>query len=111
MELESGIGDLSLSWSVELESGIGDLRILCGTFLLQSAVVFQEMVWKTNGDFGTTLDMRKQYFFLLAAVATSRPLLLIFEDDLEAVKNARMENLKSLAEKGLSSLQSVQGNR
>ena len=96
---------------MELESGIGDLRILCGTFLLQSAVVFQEMVWKTNGDFGTTLDMRKQYFFLLAAVATSRPLLLIFEDDLEAVKNARMENLKSLAEKGLSSLQSVQGNR
>ena len=37
--------------------------------------------------------------------------VLNFEDDLEAVKNARMENLKSLAEKGLSSLQSVQGNR
>ena len=58
-------------------------------------------MWKTNGDFGTILDMRKQSFILLVALATSLPLLLIFEDDLEAVKNARMENLKSLAEKGL----------
>ena len=45
--------------------------------------------------------MKKQSFFLLAALAASLPLLLIFEDDLEAVKNAKMENLKSLAEKGL----------
>jgi tetratricopeptide (TPR) repeat protein len=39
--------------------------------------------------------------FKIDYFATSLPLLLIFEDDLEAVKNARMENLKSLAEKGL----------
>ena len=39
--------------------------------------------------------------FKIDYFATSLPLLLIFEDDLEAVKNARMENLKFLAEKGL----------
>lgn len=39
--------------------------------------------------------------FKIDYFATSLPLLLIFEDDLEAVKNARMENLNSLAEKGL----------
>ena len=39
--------------------------------------------------------------FKIDYFATSLPLLLIFEDDLEAVKNARMENLKALAEKGL----------
>jgi len=41
--------------------------------------------------------------FKIDYFATSLPLLLIFEDDLEAVKNARMENLESLAEKGLES--------
>ena len=40
--------------------------------------------------------------FKIDYFATSLPLLLIFEDDLEAVKNAQMENLKSLAGKGLS---------
>jgi hypothetical protein len=28
-------------------------------------------VWKTNGDFGTILAMKKQSFFLLAALAAS----------------------------------------
>ena len=41
--------------------------------------------------------------FKIDYFATSLPLLLIFEDDLEAVKNARMENLKSLAEEELES--------
>ena len=40
--------------------------------------------------------------FKIDYFATSLPLLLIFEDDLEAVKNAQMENLRSLAGKGLS---------
>ena len=42
--------------------------------------------------------------FKIDYFATSLPLLLIFEDDLEAVKNAQMENLKSLAVKGLDAL-------
>ena len=40
--------------------------------------------------------------FKIDYFATSLPLLLIFEDDLEAVKNAQMENLRALAGKGLS---------
>ena len=39
--------------------------------------------------------------FKIDYFATSLPLLLIFDDDLEAVKNERMRNLISLAEKGL----------
>ncbi|MBO7684328.1 MAG: DUF5107 domain-containing protein [Kiritimatiellae bacterium] len=42
--------------------------------------------------------------FKIDYFATSLPLLLIFEDDLEAVKNERMENLKSLAEKGMEGM-------
>jgi len=38
--------------------------------------------------------------FKIDYFATSLPLLLIFEDDLEAVKNAQMERLRSLALKG-----------
>ena len=40
--------------------------------------------------------------FKIDYFATSLPLLLIFEDDLEAVKNAQRENLRALAGKGLS---------
>ena len=40
--------------------------------------------------------------FKIDYFATSLPLLLIFEDALEAVKNAQMENLRALAGKGLS---------
>jgi hypothetical protein len=36
--------------------------------------------------------------------------LLIFEDDLEAVKNAQMENLRALAGKGLSVIEGKQKN-
>ena len=43
--------------------------------------------------------------FKLDYFATSLPLLLIFEDDLEAVKNERMETIRSLALKGLEMLQ------
>ena len=39
--------------------------------------------------------------FKIDYFATSLPLLLIFEDDLEAVKNAQMNNLAALAQKGL----------
>ena len=42
--------------------------------------------------------------FKIDYFATSLPLLLIFEDDLEAVKNARMENIKTLAERGLEEI-------
>jgi tetratricopeptide (TPR) repeat protein len=42
--------------------------------------------------------------FKIDYFATSLPLLLIFEDDLEAVKNARMENIKTLAERGLEGI-------
>ena len=37
-------------------------------------------------------------------VSMSLPLLLIFDDDLEEVKNAQMRNLVELAEKGLDEL-------
>ena len=40
--------------------------------------------------------------FKIDYFATSLPLLLIFEDDLEMVKNNRMQNLKRLAEKGMN---------
>ena len=50
---------------------------------------------KAFAEKGLTTPFKIDYF------ATSLPLLLIFEDDLEAVKNVRMENLKSLAERGL----------
>ena len=39
--------------------------------------------------------------FKIDYFATSLPLLLIFDDDLEEVKNERMRNLAALAEKGL----------
>ena len=39
--------------------------------------------------------------FKIDYFATSLPLLLIFDDDLEALKNERMRNLLSLAEKGM----------
>ena len=42
--------------------------------------------------------------FKIDYFATSLPLLLIFDDDLEAVKNERMRNLVALAEKGIASL-------
>ena len=42
--------------------------------------------------------------FKIDYFATSLPLLLIFDDDLEAVKNDRMRNLAALAEKGLASV-------
>ncbi|MBO4287680.1 MAG: DUF5107 domain-containing protein [Kiritimatiellae bacterium] len=42
--------------------------------------------------------------FKIDYFATSLPLLLIFEDDLEAVKNEKMRTLSALAEKGLGEL-------
>ena len=42
--------------------------------------------------------------FKIDYFATSLPLLLIFDDDLEAVKNDRMRNLVALAEKGIVSV-------
>lgn len=42
--------------------------------------------------------------FKIDYFATSLPLLLIFDDDLEEVKNAQMRNLAGLAEKGLNEL-------
>ena len=42
--------------------------------------------------------------FKIDYFATSLPLLLIFDDDLEAVKNDRMRNLVALAEKGLAAV-------
>ena len=42
--------------------------------------------------------------FKIDYFATSLPLLLIFDDDLEAVKNEKMRNLIALAEKGLGEL-------
>ena len=50
---------------------------------------------KTFAEKGLATPFKIDYF------ATSLPLLLIFEDDLEAVKNERMRNLAALAEKGL----------
>ena len=47
---------------------------------------------------GLSMPFKIDYF------ATSLPLLLIFEDDLEAVKNERMRNLAALAEKGLAAI-------
>ena len=43
--------------------------------------------------------------FKIDYFATSLPLLLIFDDDLEAVKNSRMEHLKALALKGLTAIE------
>ena len=43
--------------------------------------------------------------FKIDYFATSLPLLLIFEDDLEAVKNERMRNLVALADKGLEAVE------
>ena len=48
--------------------------------------------------------------FKIDYFATSLPLLLIFEDDLEAVKNERMRNLVALAEKGLVTVANGGGN-
>ena len=48
--------------------------------------------------------------FKIDYFATSLPLLLIFEDDLEAVKNAQMENLRALAGKGLSVIEGKKKN-
>ena len=42
--------------------------------------------------------------FKIDYFATSLPLLLIFEDDLEAVKNEKMRTLSALAEEGLREL-------
>ena len=58
--------------------------------LFQGMVAFAEK--------GLATPFKIDYF------ATSLPLLLIFEDDLEAVKNAQMETLKALAQKGLEVL-------
>ena len=44
--------------------------------------------------------------FKIDYFATSLPLLLIFDDDLEAIKNDRMLNLVALAEKGIASVNS-----
>ena len=48
--------------------------------------------------------------FKIDYFATSLPLLLIFDDDLEAVKNERMRNLVALAEKGLAAVANGGGN-
>ena len=48
--------------------------------------------------------------FKIDYFATSLPLLLIFDDDLEAVKNERMSNLIVLAEKGFAAVANGGGN-
>ena len=53
---------------------------------------------KTFAEKGLKTPFKIDYF------ATSLPLLLIFDDDLEAVKNDRMRNLVALAEKGLAAV-------
>ena len=42
--------------------------------------------------------------FKIDYFATSLPLLLIFDDDLEAVKNERMKTIAALAEKGMANV-------
>ena len=59
--------------------------------------IFQGML--AFAEKGLSTPFKIDYF------ATSLPLLLIFEDDLEAVKNERMETIRSLALKGLEMLQ------
>ena len=58
--------------------------------------VFEGM--KAFAEKGIATPFQIDYF------ATSLPLLLIFDDDLEEVKNAQMRNLVELAEKGLDEL-------
>ena len=53
---------------------------------------------KAFADKGLKTPFKIDYF------ATSLPLLLIFDDDLEAVKNERMRKLVALAEKGAATL-------
>ena len=62
----------------------------------EAKALFEGM--KAFAEKGLATPFKIDYF------ATSLPLLLIFEDDLEAVKNERMRNLAALAEKGLSNV-------
>ena len=66
------------------------------TYLLpyETKALFEGM--RAFAEKGLATPFKIDYF------ATSLPLLLIFEDDLEAVKNAQMETLRALAGKGLS---------
>ena len=61
--------------------------------IAEAKVLFAGM--KAFAEKGQATPFKIDYF------ATSLPLLLIFEDDLEVVKNERMRNLAALAEKGL----------
>ena len=62
----------------------------------------QDTLIAHRGESADAAEKGLKTLFKIDYFATSLPLLLIFEDDLEAVKNARMENLKSLVEKGLA---------
>ena len=53
---------------------------------------------KAFADKGLKTPFKIDYF------ATSLPLLLIFDDDLEAVKNERMKTIAALAEKGMANV-------
>ena len=62
----------------------------------ESKALFRGM--KAFAEKGLKTPFKIDYF------ATSLPLLLIFEDDLEAVKNERMRNIAALAEKGAANV-------
>ena len=74
------------------------------TYLLpyEAKALFEGM--RAFAEKGLATPFKIDYF------ATSLPLLLIFEDDLEAVKNAQMENLRALAGKGLSVIEGKKKN-
>ena len=81
---------------VELMAGVYTDNQPDFTYLLpyEAKALFEGM--RAFAEKGLATPFKIDYF------ATSLPLLLIFEDDLEAVKNAQMENLRALAGKGLS---------
>ena len=68
------------------------------TYLLpyEAKALFEGM--RAFAEKGLATPFKIDYF------ATSLPLLLIFDDDLEAVKNERMRKLVALAEKGAATL-------
>ena len=68
----------------------------------EAKALFTDM--KAFAEKGLKTPFKIDYF------ATSLPLLLIFDDDLEAVKNDRMRNLVALAEKGLAAVANGGGN-
>ena len=68
----------------------------------EAKALFKRM--KTFAEKGLKTPFKIDYF------ATSLPLLLIFDDDLETVKDERMRRLATLAEKGLAEIAKGGGN-